>query len=85
MSDDRLHRMESKIDQVVEKIGNIDMTLAAQHISLKEHMRRSNALERQMEPIKTHVAMVQGAIKFLSLIAIMATIVTAFIMIWGKK
>lgn len=85
MSDERLQRIEHKMDQVVEKIGNIDMTLAAQHVSLREHMRRSVALEKQVEPLRLHVAMVNGVIKFLGLIAVMATILAAFFAVTGKK
>ena len=51
MNDDRLSRIEAKVDSVVDRLGSIDKTLAAQHVSLKQHMRRSDALEAQVKPI----------------------------------
>lgn len=79
MPDDRLNRIESKIDKLSDHLGSIDATLAAQHVSLVEHMRRSDALERQMEPIKKHVSMAHGALKMISLMGIGAAIVEGLI------
>lgn len=62
-------RMESKIDKLDSRLDSIDVTLAAQHEQLKIHIKRSDLLEQQVEPIKAHVAMVSGAVKFLGLSA----------------
>lgn len=67
--EDRIIRIEDKIDKVVEHLGSMDMTLAAQHESLKIHIKRSDLLEAQVEPIKKHVAMVSGALKLIGLFA----------------
>lgn len=67
-TDDRIVRIEYKLDKVVDHLGNIDSTLAAQHESLKLHMKRSDMLEAQVEPLKAHVAMVSGALKLVGLI-----------------
>ena len=64
---EREERIEQKLDKVVEHISSIDVTLAEQHISLKEHMRRTALLEQQMRPIEKHVLMVSGVIRFLGL------------------
>jgi len=45
---DRIERIEQKVDEVQKSISNIDVTLAEQHVSLKEHMRRTDLLERVM-------------------------------------
>jgi len=66
MNDDRLHRIENKIDKVVEHIASIDVTLGEQHVSLKDHIRRTEILEEQIKPISRHVDMVVGVGKFLS-------------------
>ena len=66
--EDRIIRIESKIDKVVDHLGSIDSTLAAQHESLKIHIKRSDLLEAQVEPLKTHVAMVAGALKLIGVI-----------------
>ncbi len=63
----RLERIESKIDKLDSRIDTIDITLAGQHVSLKTHIKRSDLLEAKMEPVEKHVAMVNGALKLLSL------------------
>lgn len=50
--EDRLIRIETKIDRVVEHIGSLDVTSAAQHVSLDEHIRRTEILEVKVAPIK---------------------------------
>lgn len=79
MSDDKFARIENKLDHVVEKIGSIDVTLAKQHVSLAEHIRRTNALESQLEPVKRHVNMVHGALKLIGLVALLGGIVEAIV------
>jgi len=74
MTDD-INRLEVKVDKVLERVGNIDVTLAAQHESLKDHIRRTELLEGEIEPIKKHVAMVGGAMKALGVLALLAGIV----------
>ncbi len=89
MSDDRLSRIEAKVDSVVDRLGNIDKTLAAQHVSLKQHMRRSDALEAQVKPMQEHVMAVNGAVKALtwvgSIITLLATLAGTLYMFLGKK
>lgn len=77
-------RIEEKLDKVVEKIGNIDVTLAKQSVILDEHVRRSNLLEAKMLPLEKHVAVVNGALKFLGTMAILATIIEVALKIVGK-
>ncbi len=72
MSDEKFGRFEDKLDRVVERIGSIDSTLAAQHVSLSEHIRRTNILEDKLAPVEKHVAMVGGAIKFIGILATVA-------------
>lgn len=74
MDDDRQTRIENKIDKLHDRLGSIDMTLAKQEVNLTLHMKRSDHLEAQIEPIKEHIAMIQGAIKFGKWIAIAVVI-----------
>lgn len=46
--DDRIHRMELKLDKVGDELGEIKVILAAQHETLKEHHRRSEANEKSL-------------------------------------
>ncbi len=80
MSDD-LKRFEFKLDKIDQRINNVDVTLAAQHEVLKEHVRRTNLLEEQIKPIEKHVSMVNGAIKFIGLLGVIAAIIEAVVMI----
>jgi len=84
MSEQRLERIEIKVDKLSDSLGRIDSTLAAQHESLKEHMRRSYALEAQVEPLRNHVAMVNGVVKFLGLTSMVAAIASAIYAIVHK-
>lgn len=74
-TEDRLMRIEEKVDQVSEKIGEINSTLSAQHVSLKEHIRRTNILEKKIEPIEKHVNMVSGIVKLIMIASAVAAIV----------
>jgi len=78
MSDDRLKRIEDKVDKVVDQISEVNITLAKQHVSLKEHIRRTALLEDKMEPIDRHVKMVNGAVKLLLIISALAGIYMVF-------
>jgi len=79
MADDkRLERIEVKVDKITEHIGSIDVTLAAQHESLKQHIERTNKLEEIVVPIKKHVDMVKGALALITLLATIAAIIEMF-------
>lgn len=81
MSDEKL---EEKIDKIADKISNIDITLGKQSVILEEHVRRTNLLEEQIKPIERHVNMVQGGIKLLGLIALVASVLEGARRIFGK-
>lgn len=79
MSDDkRLERIEVKLDDVSDHLSSIDITLKGQHITLKDHIRRTALLEQDLRPIKKHVYMVQGALAFITLLATVAGIIMVF-------
>lgn len=76
MSDEkRLERIEKKIDDTNDHLVSIDITLVEQHLSLKEHIRRTSILEQEIKPIKIHVNRVEGAIKFITFLATAVAIV----------
>ena len=63
MDDDRADRIETKIDKIIDQIGEINSTLAAQHISLELHIKRTNILEDKIIPIETSRNEIRGIIK----------------------
>lgn len=82
---DELKKIEVKVDKIEEHLSKIDITLAKQHEQLREHIRRTElnetAVERITEtliPINKHVNMLEGALKFLGILSIIAGILSAF-------
>jgi endonuclease III len=67
MSDERINH---KLDKLFQKVSTIDVTLASQHESLKEHIRRTEILETKVEPMEKTMHMMSGALK-LGSVAIM--------------
>lgn len=74
---DKLH---TKVDEVNDKLTDINTTLNRNTDSLELHMKRSDTLESmlkqqetsfvaQIEPIKKHVNMVKGALKLIGLVS----------------
>lgn len=66
-----IHDLLAKLDS---RLDDIHETQIKQAASLDEHIRRTALLERQMEPVRKHVHMVQGVGAFIGLLALVATI-----------
>lgn len=84
--DNKLNKIDERLDKLTESVHSIDKTLARQEENLKEHMRRSEANEKAVEllsielkPIKTHVNRIDGALKLIGLIAVAIGIATGLI------
>lgn len=75
MDDKRLARIEEKIDDTNDHLASIDITLSAQHVSLKDHIRRTAILEAEIKPIRKHVDMMNGALKLMGIIALLIGII----------
>lgn len=73
--DKRLDRIEDKVDAISNKLQDTNVILAAQHESLKQHMRRTQLLEEAVKPIERHVSRVEGALKLLGVLATIAAVV----------
>lgn len=41
-----------KTDKILERLNSIDIILAKQHVTLKEHIRRTEILEEAIRPSK---------------------------------
>jgi hypothetical protein len=75
MSEERFDRIETKVDVIVDKISNIEVTLAKQHESLAHHIKRTDLLEQQVEPIRVHVAKITGARELLKILSMIVALV----------
>ena len=56
-------RIEDKLDKIVDHISNIDTTLAKQSVILDEHIKRTELLEKKLEPVERHVTIVNALVK----------------------
>ena len=65
------------LKSVEKRLGSIDKTLVLQKSNLEEHMRRTEILEDEIDPIKAHVEQVKGAGKLLGILSLVATIAGA--------
>lgn len=87
--EDAVDKLHSKVDEVNDKLSDINVTLNRNTDSLELHMKRSDNLEvmlkhqelsfeAQIEPIKKHVNMVKGALKFIGLVSTLLGILKLF-------
>jgi tetrahydromethanopterin S-methyltransferase subunit G len=75
--DKKLDKIEEKLDIIAERLGGIDKTLERNTVSLEYHILRTDKLETQLEPVKAHVQYVNGALKFIGLLGLLAGIYKA--------
>ena len=78
LDEKRLERIEKKIDDQNEHLSSIDLTLQSQHISLEEHMERTDKLEIKVAPVVKWMYMTQGAAALLGLLATIGAILMVF-------
>lgn len=81
-----LEMILDELKDMRKDMNNMSNTQAQQHITLQDHTRRSEALEKlyelvrsELEPVKKHVAMVDGALKFIGLIGVIVGIITGIV------
>lgn len=66
--------VHDKLDLIAADISSIKEIQVKHEENLKEHMRRTALLEKEVKPIVKHVAMVKGAGVLLSILAVVAGI-----------
>lgn len=72
-------RILDKLDSIDGRLGSIDVTLAKQNVTLEEHIRRTELLELDVQPIKKHVAMFEGALKLIGAVGLIAGVIASVI------
>ena len=63
-----LHNIEAKVNKLDDKLDSIDVHLAVYNEQLKVHIKRTEMLEEDMQPIKQHVHEVSVMFKFLGFV-----------------
>lgn len=58
-----------KLERIERRLEIIDKTAIKHDENLKEHMRRTELLEREVHPIKVHVYQITGIFKFIGYIS----------------
>lgn len=74
----------NRLNDVREDVTEIKVIMARNTTSLEEHMRRTILLEKQIEPIKSHVAMVNNILKIIGFLALVIGAVDKFLPLIGK-
>lgn len=79
-----IKRIDGATTDISKNVTTLTATAAAQQAILDEHMRRTEANEKQLElfesrvhPLETHVSMWAGAGKVLAILGVLASIVGA--------
>lgn len=82
----RLTRIERLLEEFKrstdDKLNDVEKVLIVQETNLKQHMQRSQHLEsivekmeeKDLKPLRHHVAMVEGAMKLIGVVAVLVGI-----------
>lgn len=74
MDESRLH---AKLDKIEATLVAQEVHLGKLTVSVEDHVKRSNLLEDALRPVEKHVAMVEGALKLIALLGLLAAIIEA--------
>jgi hypothetical protein len=76
MKDDeqRLERIEVKVDKLDEHLARIDITLATQSVDLAHHIARTDVLQKIVEPVADHVKNLKFMVQVIKILTGLATI-----------
>jgi hypothetical protein len=66
MKDEMFKLVIAKLDKLDERLDEHGQTLTRNTSSLQEHIRRTEILEGEMQPVKAHVHLVNTAAKVVS-------------------
>ena len=72
--DDNFKKIETKIDKLDERLDQVDKHLAVYNQQLIYHIARTDALEAKLEPVESHVTLMNNIVKILIFIGILAAI-----------
>lgn len=53
--DEKIEKIDKKIDIILEHSKNVDITLVKQQAELNYHILRTNLLEQEVKPLKEHM------------------------------
>lgn len=77
MEDRRDHRVADKLDAILEKITQITVSIAKIEVDVAHHIKRTDLLEKQVEPMKKHADELSGVVKFFKILALVIGVIEA--------
>ena len=77
----KFESIDQNLVRVEERLNGMDKTLVKQEENLKEHMKRSDMLEAQLEPVKRHVSLVESVFKIVGAIGVLVAIAAGIVKI----
>ena len=69
------NKLVADVSDIKVSIAKIEVHLARNTDSLVEHMKRSDMLEKKLEPVEKHVYYVHGALKLVGFISLLLGII----------
>lgn len=76
MSD--IKRFEEKLDKIVDVQIKQEVNLAKLTESVEHHIKRTDLLEKQFEPVQEHISDLKSVIKILKIMGLIASIIEGF-------
>ena len=83
---DKLGKLDVKLDKIEEHLSNIDITLVKQHEQLAHHIYRTSLAEQNLDilrqeikPVQKHVEVVNTTLKVLGAVASVVTFVAGIL------
>lgn len=88
--EEQFKRLEDKLDKVSDRLSDIDKNVAVYNQQLILHIEGTiqnreqldlfrKKMEADLAPVKKHIAMLEGILKFLGIVSLVAGIVKVFI------
>lgn len=74
--------MAKRVNTLLEDIAEIKEILGRQEEILKEHMRRTEALEEMVKPIQRRVFMLEGIFYFLGSLGVASSVAWTVMKLW---
>lgn len=79
-----MKKIEDMLEKIDTRLDNMDMTLVKQEANLAEHMRRTEILESELRPLKSHVDKVKGGIQLIKIIGSTLVVFALILKLMGK-
>lgn len=77
----KFDKLDERLDRFEQNQSEANITLAKQEVSLSEHIKRTNLLEKKLEPVERHVQVINAILKAIGGIAVVITIISGLIKI----